>query len=269
MKTNNPETTLFYFSSTGNSLTAARKIAEQLGNSKIVNIPGVMDAEIDFTADRIIVVFPIYMWGLPNIISRFFDKIRLSGGTELYAVATNAGLSGDPFKKAEKILKKNRQKLTSGYLVWMPENFTARYPVWPSWMQNLALRSSDKKIERISKNILNRQEGIREKSFWGINWFLTIQHNILMHKLFIEKALKASDYFWSTDNCNGCGICAKICPVENITMIAGKPEWGDHCEVCVACLQWCPQRAVQFRKATLKRGRYHHPDVVLKDFILR
>ncbi len=130
-------------------------MAEKLGNTQIFNIPLVINSEIDFSADRIIVVFPVYIWGLPNIISRFLKIIQLPAKTKLIAIATFGGLAGDPFKQAENILKNNNQNLNSGFLVWMPENFTPRYPVWPLWLQNLSLSLSDKKIDRICKLIQN------------------------------------------------------------------------------------------------------------------
>ena len=67
--------------------------------------------------------------------------------------------------------------------------------------------------------------------------------------------------FWTDGNCNGCGICLKVCPANNIIMNDGKPQWQHKCEQCVACLQWCPEKSIQYKKATAKRGRYHHPDV--------
>ena len=56
-----------------------------------------------------------------------------------------------------------------------------------------------------------------------------------------------------------------MCPANNIKMNDGKPEWQHKCEKCVACMQWCPQKSIQYKKVTVKRGRYHHPDVVVKE----
>ena len=67
-------------------------------------------------------------------------------------------------------------------------------------------------------------------------------------------------------NCDGCGICAKVCPVENIEM-KDKPSWLLKCEQCYACLQWCPQEAIQFKNKTTGIKRYHHPEIKLKDII--
>lgn len=78
------------------------------------------------------------------------------------------------------------------------------------------------------------------------------------------KVFKPSDKdknFWTDDKCNGCGTCSKICPANNIKIIEGKPKWQHNCELCVGCMQWCPQQSIQYKKNTVKRGRYHHPDI--------
>lgn len=73
--------------------------------------------------------------------------------------------------------------------------------------------------------------------------------------------------FWCNKQCNGCGICSKVCPIKNIMMVEGRPMWQHHCEQCFACLQWCPKEAVQFRKGTAYGKRYHHPKVKLSDML--
>jgi len=73
--------------------------------------------------------------------------------------------------------------------------------------------------------------------------------------------------FWADEACNGCGICAQICPVSNVEIVDDKPVWHHRCEQCFACLQWCPQDAVQFGGGTAERARYHHPDVTVGDMV--
>ena len=50
-------------------------------------------------------------------------------------------------------------------------------------------------------------------------------------------------------------------------MSDGKIEWQHMCEQCLRCLHWCPEKAIQFGKKTQNRGRYHHPDIKVQDFI--
>jgi MinD superfamily P-loop ATPase len=73
--------------------------------------------------------------------------------------------------------------------------------------------------------------------------------------------------FWVDDKCNRCGICSMVCPVSNIEMIDERPSWLHRCEQCLACLQWCPQEAIQYGEKTVKYPRYHHPEVNLKDIL--
>jgi len=53
-----------------------------------------------------------------------------------------------------------------------------------------------------------------------------------------------------TANCNGCGDCIAICPVDAISLINGKAEVTDECIGCGACEMQCQQEAIE---VTLQR----------------
>ena len=38
-------------------------------------------------------------------------------------------------------------------------------------------------------------------------------------------------------------------------------------EQCLACIQWCPQEAIQFGKKTPRYKRYHHPEVTVREML--
>jgi len=43
--------------------------------------------------------------------------------------------------------------------------------------------------------------------------------------------------------CTKCGLCAKLCPVNNIEM-KEFPEFKDKCVMCMRCKAFCPQQAI-------------------------
>ena len=68
------------------------------------------------------------------------------------------------------------------------------------------------------------------------------------------------------DNCVHCGICAKVCPANNITVTKEKVVFSDQCEVCYACLHNCPQHAIHMPQEA-GTTQFRNQDVSLQDII--
>ena len=45
----------------------------------------------------------------------------------------------------------------------------------------------------------------------------------------------------------------------------GKVFFGEQCNQCMACIQWCSQRAIYFDKKETKRKRYHNPNIAVNE----
>ncbi len=75
--------------------------------------------------------------------------------------------------------------------------------------------------------------------------------------------------FYIDEKCNECGICEKVCISNNISMKDNKPTWNQNCEQCLACIQWCPTKAIQYGPKTINYERYHHPQIKLSEMILK
>ena len=54
--------------------------------------------------------------------------------------------------------------------------------------------------------------------------------------------------FFASNRCNGCGECARNCPVQAISMegtARPRPYWTFRCESCMRCMGYCPQHAIE------------------------
>ena len=70
----------------------------------------------------------------------------------------------------------------------------------------------------------------------------------------------ADKKFFVTEGCNGCGLCEKLCPLNNITMVDGKPKWGGNCTQCMACICGCPKEAMEYGRRSKGKIRYQCPE---------
>lgn len=256
------KTTIFYFSGTGNSLKVARDIAAELGNTEIVPVVKAIKGNIDISADRIGLVFPVYAFNMPIIISDFIKKLDIPKEKYVFAVTTCASVPGNTLGQAEQELKKKGAELSAGFVIKMPSNYTPFGGAFPlDKQQNMFTKVSEaiKNITGIVKE--NRKYSKEMPKFLprSLGSFIYRFSGPMMHS--------EDKHFWTNDACNGCGICEKVCPVTNVKMSDKKPSWLHKCEQCFACLQWCPQEAIQYGKSTVGRKRYHHPSVTVNDFL--
>ncbi|MBU1076057.1 MAG: EFR1 family ferrodoxin [Spirochaetes bacterium] len=255
------KTTLYYFSATGNSLKVTRDLAGVLGNTKVVSIPKHIGKSIDVKTDAVGLIFPVYMWGPPLIIARFIKKMKVRKDTYVFAIVTYGGLSAGTLPILSKLFQKKGIRLKAGFTMLMPGNYTPFYNAMPKWLQKFMFNRELKRIKRIANIVRKRKRHRLEQTFFLISWILSG----LLHG---KKALQIpvmDKGFWVDENCNSCRICEKVCPVKNIRMKNKRPSWLHHCEQCLACLHWCPKKAIQWEKRTKKRRRYHHPKVKLSD----
>ena len=248
---------IYYFSGTGNSLVVANDLAAELGAAKVVGVSKALRTRGESSYDVVGIVYPVYMFGIPLIIASFLKNIVVKQGAYIFCVATYGGLTGRPHSLSNDILKKRGLDMAAGFSVRMPGNYIPLYGAIPGDQQEVLFQKEKLKVKEIAQSVKAGARGIiEEKPAW-----LNFLFYILLYKGGSAQIPSAAKGFWITDACTKCGICAQVCPVENIAMKDGKPVWLDHCQHCVACLQWCPVEAIQYKKSTVGRKRYQNPRV--------
>ncbi|MDD5155146.1 MAG: EFR1 family ferrodoxin [Candidatus Omnitrophica bacterium] len=255
--------TIFYFSGTGNCLQLARALAAELSETEIVPIAkAIKENNIDNSAGRIGLIFPVYAFNAPLIVSDFINKMEIGPEKYVFAITTCASLAADTLGDIARKLKKKGSGLCAGFVIKMPGNYTPLAEAIPVCKQNKLFAAALQRIKEIAPII---KEGRRHKIERAKLPFRLAGQAL---NLFLPNITHSEDRHFRTDEkCNGCGICSKVCPVNNINIVNERPIWLHKCELCFACLQWCPQEAIQYGGNTAGRRRYRNPSVALKDFM--
>jgi Pyruvate/2-oxoacid:ferredoxin oxidoreductase delta subunit len=228
--------------------------------AKAINEPGNFSP-----AESIGLVFPVYMWGLPLIVVDFIKNMPFQKSQYIFAVTNCGGSPGSTLVRAGRFFKKRGLTLAAGFSVRMPNNYIPLSGAVSPKKQERMFRAAEEKVKSIAECIKAQQPRSLEQSFFLFNWFV---RNIL-YRVSSPHIPKLDQAFKATEACTGCGICQKVCPVQNIALVEKKPVWQHHCQQCFACLQWCPEEAVEYGKITKGRKRYHHPQINVQDIIIK
>ena len=253
-------TCLFYFTGTGNTLAAARALADRLGNCTIKSvISELKKSSIILDETRIGLCFPLYFLSFPEPVLEFIERMEVKQGAEVFAVVTR-GLSpmGGALSHLKKLLKAKSVRFSAGFYITMPNNDLTLFKADSALVQNRKLQNVAVEIERISSKLKRGKQWFQSEPF---GWLRPLRYK----RAYLNHLEDFGKKFYVSENCNGCGVCRRICPVENISIQHGKPLWAEGCVLCEGCLNWCPSEAIQFGKATAGKKRYHHPQITSKD----
>lgn len=253
--------TIFCFSGTGNSLWVANCIAEQFTGANVVPMSERLDTIAD--ADITGFVFPVYCWGVPSRVLNFIRNHTFRS-SHFFAVATNGGQLANTLVQLKKFLKSEKNiSLASGIGIRMPSNYIPWGEAEATDIQQSFFNDAKIKIDTLVADLKNSSaNGVEKGVLWQRLLFTPV------YKLSFSKLCKMDKSFAADSNCNGCGICKKVCPSNNVTIENGKPVFHHKCEQCYSCLHWCPQQALQYGNKTRGLKRYHQPEISLGDIVM-
>jgi ferredoxin len=249
------------YTGTGNSLWVARQLAAELKKVSIEFMP-YPSKDFKVQADAVGIIFPVHIWGLPMRVIQFINHLKVKPGTYVFAAAVNAGQPAATLLQLKRLMADRKLTLSLGYSICLPSNYIPWGGPGPMDAQQKLFKEAREKVKAIAGSVLRRG---RNKVERGPLW-----QNILfsfIYRMSFQQVRNMDKKFWADEKCNSCGICSQVCPATNIEMIMGKPSWLHRCEQCLACLQWCPQEAIQYGEKTVKYRLYHHPEVILKDML--
>ncbi len=269
---------IYYFSGTGNSLHVARHLADALGEQlSPMAFPSATNDDV------IGLVFPVYAWGVPNVVEQFVRNLILpsprrgeGGEAFLYAVMT----CGDDMGYADKLLDAALhsacgRKFDAVFSVQMPNTYVCLpgFDVDSAEVCKAKLSKVQDTVKEIAACVSERKT-VRRLTRGSFPWIKTY----VIRPLFNRYLLTDKYFKVDASRCISCGRCRKSCPVGNIILASpqpspkGKgikslplggdleeavPQWQSHCAGCLACYHACPYHAINFDSKTQKKGQYN------------
>jgi NAD-dependent dihydropyrimidine dehydrogenase PreA subunit/flavodoxin len=244
---------ILYFSATGNSEYVAKYIAH-LNDDETVDMSKYLKSNTNIELDSnkpYVVVAPIYISTIPTIIIDLLEKAKLDGNKNIYFIMTCAGsgVSGagafiKPLVEKMNLIYRGVEHLS------MPQNYLMFFNVKSKEENDLKMNEAIDKIPSLANKILNNEDFDTSKV--GLMHKLSVKPVIWMFDKFFIKPKK----FYVTDECIGCSICEKVCPLNNIKMENNRPKWSNTCCHCTACINKCPKKAIEYGKKTQGKNRY-------------
>ena len=263
------KTTIYYFSATGNSLQFARNIADKLGDSELISIPKANQQETTVSASgRIGLIFPVYAWGIPRIVVDFIKKLSLREPRYIFAISTCVAIPGNTLLELKAVLKQKGLILDAGFAVQSGRSILMKLNALDEIIKRIdfhrkRMGTGEMRLNEIVSTLKNLEKHRPETSSRAANIFGSMFHNLAL------KSFQTEDKnFIVNVECNGCGNCAKVCPRNNISMENCRPAFHHDCELCHACIQWCPKFAIQHPNFDTQLTQYHNPEIKMKDLLV-
>lgn len=233
----------YYFSGTGNTLLVVKKMKKTFEEQGVnVNLHKIEESDTNKVNlnHKIGIAFPVAFFSTYPFVWDFIKSLPQSKGTEIFMVDTLGGFSGGIVGPLREIVKKKGYNPIGAKEIQMPINI---FFIQDKETNETKVQNGLIEAEKYALDILN------SKSEWGR--VPVLSEGMYLFSTGLLKLTKANihqrwfNFNVKEDECRKCGICAKLCPLENITINEGEyPEHGLNCEYCLRCTSFCPRQAI-------------------------
>lgn len=243
--------TVLYFSSTGNCLYVAKRLG-----GRLLSIPNCMEENLYEIEDTEVgIVFPVYGLCVPPFIAEFIGKLNVTCDY-FFAVATYGFFPGAVCGQLRELSSANGRRFDYINRLKMAENCIT--------FADMAKQQGDSDKQQhalaaIISDIGAKRAYVRPDS--PLKRVTTKGH---LKNYEFPTGVGITGELIVSDACVGCGICEKVCPMQNIHLTDGRPVFGKNCVSCGACLQNCPKTAIHHKREK-SAARYRNPHVKLEE----
>ena len=248
---------ILYFTGTGNSRYLAEGIAKITGDDEIVSVNELMkvkDGDTFKSEKPFVFVAPVYAWKIPIVMSDFIKNSKFIGPKEAYLIVNCGSTIAGTYSYAKDDFKEVGLEIKGFAGINMPENYIAFFKAPDEVEADKIIAKARDKITEIAAMIKNNESFfIRSGKIYGRPLSLILNKPFYKFKV-------SSKGFHTLDNCNSCGKCVNLCPLNGIDLVNNKPKWNGKCTHCMACICACPNEAIEFNKSSVGKRRYYLKD---------
>lgn len=232
-----------YFSGTGNTQYCIEKLISIYDkNSPVFSIEENSVTEAIKQHQEIVFAYPVYYSNLPKIVRDFIIiNQAIWDGKKIFLIATMGLFSGDGTGLASRLLKKYGAHITGGLHLKMPDCICDVKALKRSESRNREMISSatDKLIKAAYR--LKQKNPPQE----GLHIWNHVAGLLGQRLWFYNKTRSYTDQLHIDRNaCSGCGKCATLCPMKNLSIVDHKAQAQAWCTMCYRCINNCPQKAI-------------------------
>jgi NAD-dependent dihydropyrimidine dehydrogenase PreA subunit len=251
--------TIYYFSGTGNALTASRWIKENAKKKGIktdlISIDRFKKIIVPAAEGKRLLGFcyPTHGFGIPWFMLKFVFKFPARERCNVFLLNTRAGskifkwfapgISGIAQILPALILLGKGFRIKSLLPLDMPSNWISVHPGY-----------NQATVAAIVARCRVMVDGFCDKAFAGRmhfrpNVFVMMPLDIALAPVafmyFMYGRFFFAKVFIASTDCDTCRLCEEKCPTASIIMINKRPFWKFSCESCMRCINICPRQAIQ------------------------
>lgn len=236
-----------YFSGTGNSKYALEVFLRKYDGTAQAYSQAYSIEDTDITAyiksnEEIVFSYPVQYSNIPKMVKDFVDRNHhVWQGKRIFVIATMGLFSGDGAGILARRLRKYGAKITGGLHLKMPDSISDVKALKRPIEKNAELvKAAEQKIGnavRAMKSGKPPQE--------GINFLYHLAGLFGQRLYFYNKTRQYTDKVKiNSAKCVGCGKCASLCPMKNLSVLDNCAKAADRCTMCYRCINICPEQAI-------------------------